>query len=698
MEISYQSIKEKMEQYGYFAEDELIWQTYINIQNFINNSQIGQDIYAICLEGPPGSGKTRYAKIYRKMLRDFLTDDVELIDYQCDSSTGKSDLYEEIRVSAAIAGNPDEVIIAGKLVETIDLVNKGKKVILFLDEYDKAREETDTFLLKFLQEGKINTTQRGNVEIKPENKQNLQVLLCKNQMRERLSGPLERRVKILRLKEMRPEIFFKTANYELPNADKDVINAVSILYGAIYDNKENFVRMASCSEGLLAIRDACTLLKANAPEEFVYSAIISNMLKNPDDIEIFRSILGKDERFSAFFKSTYDLNKISNTTEAEIARKEILSQFFSNDIRRVSEDIERANRLLTESDYEISYLEEKINEQSDTISEKDKTIEEQKRYIEQLLAERRDSKRSESLLERKNNNSEQNTEAYQEEVSTEKEVEIPEVIQIGTEHKFTQHGIGGQILTVTEPECFADRIHLGESMFDREYDILQKFGYTGIRSHTLETNIEDKKQYWGENYIRLGIQVIESEPTSKLYNDGIVLYDKEGITIGVTRVLEKTEMIRGTGKKEETLTERYKFFTNRLILPIYTLDSVTKFMKQCHRNGHANNNGGTYIDCIVSANNQKEVTEKNIFSGYSYYCTSLKDNIYRITYENALNNLGNISIDFQKRIETDKLDDYMKTKLLKIANSRERQMIQTGQISPKSTQFIRPLDIYEERD
>ena len=69
-----------------------------------------------------------------------------------------------------------------------------------------------------------------------------------------------------------------------------------------------------------------------------------------------------------------------------------------------------------------------------------------------------------------------------------------------------------------------------------------------------------------------------------------------------------------------------------------------------------------------------------------------------MTYENALNNLGNISIDFQKRIETDKLDDYMKTKLLKIANSRERQMIQTGQISPKSTQFIRPLDIYEERD
>lgn len=235
-----------MEQYGYFAEDELIWQTYINIQNLINNGQVGQDIHAICLEGPPGAGKTEYAKIYRKVLKDFVQDDVELIDYQCDSTTGKSDLYEEIRVAAAIAGNPDEVIIAGKLVEAIDSVNAGKKVILFLDEYDKAREETDAFLLKFLQEGKVNTTQRGNVEIRPENMQNLQVLLCKNQMREELSGPLERRVKIVRLKEMRPEVFFKVANRQLPNANKDVINAVSILYGAIYDNKDDFARMTSC--------------------------------------------------------------------------------------------------------------------------------------------------------------------------------------------------------------------------------------------------------------------------------------------------------------------------------------------------------------------------------------------------------------------------------------------------------------------
>ena len=695
MEISYQSIKEKMEQYGYFAEDELIWQTYINIQNLINNGQVGQDIHAICLEGPPGAGKTEYAKIYRKVLKDFVQDEVELIDYQCDSTTGKSDLYEEIRVAAAIAGNPDEVIIAGKLVEAIDSVNAGKKVILFLDEYDKAREETDAFLLKFLQEGRVNTTQRGDVEIKPENMQNLQVLLCKNQMREELSGPLERRVKILRLKEMRPEVFFKVASHQLPNADKDVINAVSILYGAIYDNKDDFARMPSCSEGLLAIRDACTLLKANAPEEFVYSAIISNMLKNPDDIETFRSLLGKDERLSAFFKSTCDLSKISNITEAEIARREILSQFFSDDIKRVSEDIERANRLLTESDHERSYLEKRINEQSDTINDKDKTIEKQRRYIEQLLAERRDGKRGVSLFRRRNASSETISDSSHEEVSRDKKVEIPSVIQVGTEHKFVQQNeIGGQILAIPGGED--GRIHLGESILEQDYDMLQKFGYATIQSYSGGTKLEDMRD-WNENHIGLGIRVMKSEPTAKLYSDGIILYDKDGIIVGATRVFEETERRGETGEEETGSIGRYKFFTNRLVLPIYVLDSVAEFMKQCYNQGDTNNYGGTYIDCIVSADKQKDVKEKDDYGIY-FYCVPLKDNIYHITYENYRNDLYDTGKVFKRMIATSEYDDYMKAELLRIANSRERQMIQTGQISPKSTQYVKPLVTHGERD
>ena len=697
MEISYQSIKEKMEQYGYFAEDELIWQTYINIHNLINDGQVGQDIHAICLEGPPGAGKTEYAKIYQKVLSDFIQKEVELIDYQCDSTTGKADLYEEIRVAAAIAGNPDEVIIAGKLVEAIDSVNTGKIVILFLDEYDKAREETDAFLLKFLQEGKVNTTQRGNVAIKPENMQNLQVLLCKNQMREELSGPLERRVKILRLKEMRPEVFFKVAQNQLPNADKDVINAVSILYGAIYDNKDDFARIPSCSEGLLAIRDACTLLKANAPEEFVYSAIISNMLKNPDDIETFRAMLGQDKRLSAFFKSTCDLSKISDISEAEIARREILSQFFSDDIKRVSEDIERANRLLTESDHEKSYLEKRIDEQKTTISDKDKIIEKQRSYIEQLLAEKKTDKTSISLFGKKKDSVEDFLDMPQEEKSSSenKRVEMPSFIQVGEEHQFVkQSEIGGQILSV--PGSEDERMHLGESIFDQEYDKLQKFGYITIQSYDGGTKLENMYD-WNLHHVGLGLKFINNNSTAKLYSDGIILYDKNGITIGATRVFEETERIGETGKEEKGSICRYKLFTNRLVLPIYALDSVVEFMKQCHKQGNTSNYGGTYIDCIVSADKQKEVKEKDDYGTY-FYCTPLKDNIYHITYENYRNDLNYTGIELQKRIATSEYDDYMRAELLKIANSRERQMLQTGHLTPKPSQYIKPLENQEENE
>ena len=226
--------------------------------------------------------------------------------------------------------------------------------------------------------------------------------------------------------------------------------------------------------------------------------------------------------------------------------------------------------------------------------------------------------------------------------------------------------------------------------------MLQKFGYATIQSYNGGTKLEDMRD-WNENHIGLGMRVMKSEPTAKLYSDGIILYDKDGIIVGATRVFEETERRGETGEEETGSRARYKFFTNKLVLPIYVLDSVAEFMKQCYKQGNTNNYGGTYIDCIVSADKQKEVKEKDDYGRY-FYCTPLKDNIYHITYENYRNDLDDTGIEFQRRIATSEYDDYMKAELLRIANSRERQMIQTGQISPKSTQYVKPLATHGERD
>lgn len=296
--ISINEVKENLEKLGYIAIEELIYDTY-NALCMFNDSKInsGQDIYAICLEGPPGAGKTEFAKTYTKICNEIFDKNVEMVDYQCDATTGKTELFEDINISAAIRGDADHVNIPGKLVEAIKKVNSGKKVILFIDEYDKAREETDAFLLQFLQSGKINSTQHGDLEVKDEYKSNLQVILCKNDMREELSGPLSRRIRILRLDYMEPSTFYKVATNVLVKNRKDkvndgLLNLVTLMYEHAYSKKEVYDRLPSCSEMLIALEDADRLLKrANAPQYIIYNTIIKNMFKSEDDIKTFENSL-----------------------------------------------------------------------------------------------------------------------------------------------------------------------------------------------------------------------------------------------------------------------------------------------------------------------------------------------------------------------------------------------------------------------
>lgn len=372
MKIDYNIIKNFMEEEKYIANDSVIWQMAKDIGKMEKDEQKGQDIYAICLEGPPGAGKSFYAETYKKVLEKVYNEKVEMIEYQCDGTTGKAELYEEIRVASAIAGNPDEVIIAGKLVEAIEKVNTGKKVILFLDEFEKSRRETDSFMYGFLQKGIVITTQKGKLKVKPEYTKNLQVILCKNDERE-LSDPLLRRCYIMRLEEMTPENFYKTINMNLPEYDQDVKDVVALIYEKMYANIDEFEKFPSCSEGMKAIQDACDYIQLNAPEEVIYCDILSNLLKHPDDIQTFKFMFEKDTEIGQFVKK---MIKSKTKVENNAIRDEIYREFYSKELQKIATMKQEIDTMEETHKQEINTIEEKYKQEINIIGKKHKIQEE----------------------------------------------------------------------------------------------------------------------------------------------------------------------------------------------------------------------------------------------------------------------------------------------------------------------------------
>lgn len=365
--LTIEELKSKIEALGYIATEELLYDTF-NALCLFGDGEIhpGQDIFAMCLEGPPGAGKTEFAKVYTKIASKIFKSKVEMVSYQCDATTGKTELFEDINISAAIRGDADHVNIPGKLIEAINMVNEGKKVVLFIDEYDKAREETDAFLLQFLQDGKINSTQHGDMAIKEEYKGNLQVILCKNDMREEVSGPLSRRIRILRLDYMEPNTFYTVAKQQLSNntnnpVNSALLNLVTLMYRFAFTSKEIYNRLPSCSEMLIALEDADRLLKrANAPQHIIYNVIIRNMFKSVDDIKTFEKSLStaKDENDKKLATLVSQM-KTREQTNAPVDLNEQMAQtIFDSQSKELNQKISELQSLIDEYKVKFAQLEE----------------------------------------------------------------------------------------------------------------------------------------------------------------------------------------------------------------------------------------------------------------------------------------------------------------------------------------------------
>ena len=136
------------------------------------------------LFGPAGCGKTYAGRQFAAETK------AALVFYQCHSWTTADDLFMGIHVPSAVAGRPESVEQPGALLKAAQLSHEGR-VVLVIDELDKAPESAEALLLNFLQNGEVPIAPGEQFAA---NIQNLTVFITSNEVRPH-TDPLLRRCK-----------------------------------------------------------------------------------------------------------------------------------------------------------------------------------------------------------------------------------------------------------------------------------------------------------------------------------------------------------------------------------------------------------------------------------------------------------------------------------------------------------------------
>lgn len=147
MSVKIQETQERLKELGYYASEEL---AKLMTLFEMSGKRDKKNISTMLLQGDSGAGKTFLAEVFAKMIG------AEQKFVQCFPRMGAENFQYDVNIEGVIKQDAEKSIKPGILMQAIQASHNGP-VVLIIDELDKSRPEVDSFLLDFLENGRLTT-------------------------------------------------------------------------------------------------------------------------------------------------------------------------------------------------------------------------------------------------------------------------------------------------------------------------------------------------------------------------------------------------------------------------------------------------------------------------------------------------------------------------------------------------------------
>lgn len=260
--LNINNVKNNLREVGYVASDELA--KTVALFEVAGNRQ-SRNIPAMFLQGPAGAGKTALAEAFAKVVG------AKLLFIQCFPGMGSDSFIAEPNISAIISRDGQNAIKDGILVRSLKETTDGPTVVV-IDELDKASPEVDSFLLDYLNSGRVS----NGKDVWTKGDGNIWVFITSNKQRS-LSDALINRCRKVNIPRPSKELFLDILGIDITNDE------VRKGWEMIYDEFPNF----SIRQGKSYIEDLKALgVEGHDPDvlsQYISEEDMRNYNDNNDD-------------------------------------------------------------------------------------------------------------------------------------------------------------------------------------------------------------------------------------------------------------------------------------------------------------------------------------------------------------------------------------------------------------------------------